>query len=103
VGRDSGKRGVARAHRGRNRHDDARRDDAGRPLTSDAATTSAYLLVTAGAALRVASGLLLPETGATLLSFAGIAWIAAFATFVVAYARPLTMPRLRASDCAAPG
>jgi uncharacterized protein involved in response to NO len=81
----------------------AARGHTGRPLTSDAATTSAYLLVTAGAALRVASGLLLPETGATLLSFAGIAWIAAFATFVVAYARPLTMPRLRASDCAAPG
>jgi uncharacterized protein involved in response to NO len=80
----------------------AARGHTGRALAADAATTTAYLLITASAALRVAAGLL-PETGMTLLSLAGIAWIAAFATFVAAYARPLTTPRLRASDCAAPG
>lgn len=79
----------------------ASRGHTGRPLAADAATTATYILVTAGAALRVAAGLL-PESATLLLGLAGAAWIGAFAVFVAAYARPLATPRLRPSDCAAP-
>lgn len=55
----------------------------GQALVATPATVTAYMLVTIAALLRVAAPFL-PSYG-IVLSLAGLAWSAAFATFVVAY------------------
>jgi len=69
----------------------------GRPLTAGPATIAIYLLVTAGALLRVAAPVL-PGGYLLVLAVSGILWSAAFALFVVAYGplllgRPATPPQ----------
>jgi len=64
----------------------------GQPLTAGPATTAAYLFVTIATVLR----LLAPLAGDDYLAALGVAggaWTAAFALFVIAYARPLMTPR----------
>lgn len=63
----------------------------GQPLVATPATVAAFVLVTLAALLRVAA----PFTPAygVVLSMAGLAWSAAFATFAFAYAPLLLRPR----------
>ena len=56
----------------------------GRPLTASRATAAIYLLVTAAAGARLASGLA-DEAGSALLHASAAAWVAAFALFVLSY------------------
>jgi uncharacterized protein involved in response to NO len=56
----------------------------GRPLTAGPATVAIYLLVTAGALLRVAAPVL-PGGYLLVLSVSGVLWSAAFALFAIAY------------------
>ena len=65
----------------------------GRPLTASRATTAIYLLVTTAAAARLASGLV-DEAGSLLLHGSAVAWVAAFALFVLAYGPMMLRPRL---------
>jgi uncharacterized protein involved in response to NO len=71
----------------------ATRGHTGRALTAPAGTVAIYGLVVLAAALRVAAALL-PEAGSWLLPAAGLAWIAAFAGFLVAYGPMLLGPRV---------
>jgi uncharacterized protein involved in response to NO len=64
-----------------------------RELKANAATIVVYLLVTAGAVLRVAASLRLVDYN-TGIEIAGIAWGAAFLLFLIAYAPVLWRPRL---------
>ena len=69
----------------------------GRPLVAGPGTTTIYVLVTLAAVLR----LLAPLGGAQYaltLSFAGAAWSSAFGLFVLLYARPLALPRVKGTD-----
>ena len=64
----------------------------GRPIASDPVTVAIYVLVTAGAALRVAA----PFAGegyAALLAAGAALWSGAFLTFAVGYWKVLTGPR----------
>jgi uncharacterized protein involved in response to NO len=66
----------------------------GRPLAAGPGTMTIFSLVTLAAVLR----LLAPLGGAQyllILSFAGVAWSGAFGLFVLLYARPLSLPRIR--------
>jgi uncharacterized protein involved in response to NO len=65
----------------------------GRELVVGKATTAAYVLVIAGAALRVAGPTSLPNSYVPLVSVAGAAWAAAFVIFLVVYAPVLAGPR----------
>lgn len=67
----------------------------GRRLASPPAATAAYLLVAAGALLRVIAAAL-PELafGHILLVTSGLLWSAGFAAFVIGYARILIAPRI---------
>lgn len=66
----------------------------GRPLVAGRGTTTIYVLVTLAALLR-----LLAPLGGThylaLLAAAGAAWSGAFGLFVMLYARPLALPRVK--------
>jgi uncharacterized protein involved in response to NO len=62
----------------------ATRGHTGRPIVADYATIAIYLLVTAGAMLRVAAPFA-DEHHALLLVAGGSVWSAAFALFVLAY------------------
>ena len=66
----------------------------GRALVAGRGTTTIYVLITLAALLR-----LLAPLGGThyvlLLSSAGAAWSGAFGLFVLLYARPLALPRLK--------
>lgn len=66
----------------------------GRELKANAATVGIYLLVTAGAMLRVSASLALIDYNLGL-EIAGIAWGGALALFLIAYAPVLWRPRLR--------
>lgn len=57
----------------------------GRPLTADRLTTAIYVLVVAGAALRVLTPIL-PSDYTPLLTGAGLMWSAGFALFAIGYA-----------------
>jgi uncharacterized protein involved in response to NO len=64
----------------------------GRPLAADRPTTAAYVLVSLGAAGRVAASLL--QSGSDVLIVgSGLLWAAGFALFVVVYAPILWRPR----------
>lgn len=65
----------------------------GRPLAADGWTMLIYLLVTAGAVLRVASPFL-PFDYLLTLQLAGAAWGGAFLIFVLAYGPKLFAPRV---------
>ena len=66
----------------------------GRELKANAATVGIYLLVTAGAVLRVSASLALIDYNLGL-EIAGIAWGGALLLFLIAYAPVLWRPRLR--------
>jgi uncharacterized protein involved in response to NO len=68
----------------------------GRELRANPATVSIYVLVTAGAILRVSVALGLGEYR-TGMDLAGAAWAAALLLFLVAYAPVLWKPRLGAT------
>ncbi|WP_300295111.1 NnrS family protein [Ferrovibrio sp.] len=67
----------------------------GRRLASPPAATAAYLLVAAGALLRIIAAAL-PELAFShvLLVASGLLWSAGFAAFVIGYARILIAPRI---------
>jgi len=69
----------------------------GRPLNASRATAAIYMLVTAAAAVRLASGLA-DDGGSLLLHASAAAWVAAFALFVLAYG-PMVL-RLRLEPAA---
>jgi uncharacterized protein involved in response to NO len=64
-----------------------------RELKANAATVVVYLLVTAGAVLRVTASLRLIDYNRGI-EIAGVAWGAAFLLFLIAYAPVLWRPRL---------
>jgi uncharacterized protein involved in response to NO len=64
-----------------------------RELKANAATVVIYLLVTAGALLRVTAALRLIDYNRGI-EIAGLAWGAAFLLFLIAYAPVLWRPRL---------
>jgi uncharacterized protein involved in response to NO len=64
----------------------------GRTLHADAATATLYLLVSASAVLRIVAAWVL-DAQADLLIVSGLAWVAAFALFVVLYGPMLLAPR----------
>jgi uncharacterized protein involved in response to NO len=66
----------------------------GRPLVAPTLIVWAYWLVTAAGVLRVLGPVLAPEHYAAFLAGAGLAWILAFALFVIVYAPILTTPRV---------
>jgi uncharacterized protein involved in response to NO len=65
----------------------------GRPLVLPGGATAAYVLVHAGAVLRVAAALASGAAASTLLVAGGLAWAAAFAVFVALYAAILVSAR----------
>jgi uncharacterized protein involved in response to NO len=65
----------------------------GRPLVVSRAITAAYVLLTAGAIVRVFGAALVPDRYLLSLSVSGLAWMLAFAIFVVVYAPILIFPR----------
>jgi uncharacterized protein involved in response to NO len=66
----------------------------GRPLVASRPIVAAYLLLPLAAALRVVGPLLAPQHYTAVLGVAGVAWVAAFALFVLVYAPILTTPRV---------
>ncbi|ATY33546.1 NnrS family protein [Sphingomonas psychrotolerans] len=70
----------------------ATRGHTGRPLAADLSTRAIYILVTLGAALRVAAPLL-PIDYMRAIEIAGAAWGGAFVLFVLAYGPMLIGPR----------
>ena len=66
----------------------------GRPLAAGSGTTAIYILVTIAAVLRLFAPLAEAHY-LFVLSLAGTAWSGAFGLFVLIYARPLMLPRLR--------
>ena len=66
----------------------------GRPLIAPRAIVAAYVLVTIAAVVRVVGPLLAPQHYAAILGAAGLAWVAAFTLFAIAYAPILTTPRV---------
>jgi uncharacterized protein involved in response to NO len=65
----------------------------GRELIVARSIAAAYVLVIAGAALRVAGPMALPVYYAQVLAVAGVLWSAAFVIFLVVYAPMLVGPR----------
>jgi uncharacterized protein involved in response to NO len=65
----------------------------GRPLVVSRAITVAYLLLTAGVAIRVFANVLMPDHYVLAMSLAGLAWMLSFLIFVVVYAPILCSPR----------
>ena len=67
----------------------------GRTIVAGPALISAYVLVTAGALIRVIVPSMFPDLYNPGILLSGIAWSAAFAVFAVAFLPVLTMPRVR--------
>lgn len=65
----------------------------GRPLTADRTTVAIYLLVTAGAVLRLLVPVL-PADPVVTLALAALGWGGAYALFFVHYAPMLARPRI---------
>jgi uncharacterized protein involved in response to NO len=70
----------------------ATRGHTGRDLTAGPATVAIYVLITLAAAIRVASPLL-PIDYMAAIDLASIAWIGAFALFLIVYGPMLALPR----------
>lgn len=66
----------------------------GRPLVAPAPIVWSYALVTLATVLRIAGPPLLPDLWIECLLAAALAWIAAFALFVIVYTPILTTPRV---------
>lgn len=66
----------------------------GRPLVLPAGAAATYVLVHAGAGLRVAAALTTGAVAAPLVLIAGLLWATAFALFAVLYATILVRPRV---------
>ena len=71
----------------------ATRGHTGRELTASRFTVAAYAAMLSAAILRVAAGLF-PQDYLLLVQLSGVAWIAAFALFVIEYGPMLLAPRL---------
>jgi uncharacterized protein involved in response to NO len=69
----------------------------GRPLRASRTVVVAYVLLNLAAVSRVL-GPLVPEEYLVLIDVAGMAWIAAFLLFIVAYWPILTGPRVDAAQ-----
>jgi len=69
----------------------ATRGHTGRELMAGPATVAMYVLITLAAAIRVASPLL-PIDYMTAIDLAGLAWMGAFALFLIAYGPMLARP-----------
>jgi uncharacterized protein involved in response to NO len=69
------------------------RGHTGRPLVADRRDVCCYLLVTAGANLRVVGPMVIPAHTMFWIYAAGICWVVAFTLYVAAYASPLLRPR----------
>jgi len=65
----------------------------GRPLAVSRAITAAYLLLTAGALVRVFGAALFPQHYLLALSLSGLAWVLCFLLFIFVYAPILLGPR----------
>ena len=72
------------------------RGHTGRPLHAGAADIAAYVLVLAGAVVRVLFALLMPSGYLWWVAIAALLWSAAFAVFTVAYFPVLSRPPLDA-------
>lgn len=66
----------------------------GRPIKASRSIVTAYVLVSVAALLRAFGPLVAPQFVSVEYGLAGLAWIAAFAVFAVAYAPILTTPRV---------
>jgi uncharacterized protein involved in response to NO len=64
----------------------------GRPLVAPGVIVVAYVMISAGAALRVAAPLLWPAAAPTILQVAGLLWSGSFAVFTIVYAPILVSP-----------
>ncbi len=64
----------------------------GRPLTASRSVAAAFVMITIGAAVRVAAPLF-SDHYLAVLGIAGGLWAAAFAVYVIAYAKVLVSPR----------
>ena len=72
----------------------ATRGHTGRPLSADRTTVIIYVLVNAGALLRVAAGYL-PMDYAIVAALGGISWCAAYLLFATTYGRWLCNTKMR--------
>jgi len=70
----------------------ATRGHTGRDIQADRLTVAAYILITLAAAIRVTAPLL-PIAYMTALALAGIAWVGAFALFLIGYGPMLALSR----------
>jgi uncharacterized protein involved in response to NO len=66
----------------------------GRPLTAPSAATTAYVLVSAGALVRVVGPLLTPAAAHVAWTLSALLWAGAFAAFLAGYAGILLGPRV---------
>ncbi|MEN8161828.1 MAG: NnrS family protein, partial [Myxococcota bacterium] len=66
----------------------------GRPLVAPPAATRAYVLVGAGALVRVVGPVLEPTAALATWTLSGLLWAGGFASFLVGYAGMLTRPRV---------
>jgi uncharacterized protein involved in response to NO len=66
----------------------------GRPLSAPPAAAAAYVLVSAGALVRVIGPLLTPNGAAIAWTLSALLWAGAFAAFLAGYARILVEPRV---------
>jgi uncharacterized protein involved in response to NO len=66
----------------------------GRPLAAPSWATAAYVLVSAGAAMRVVGPLLMPTAAAVAWTLSALLWAGAFAAFLSGYAGMLLAPRV---------
>jgi uncharacterized protein involved in response to NO len=66
----------------------------GRPLVAPRAATAAYVLVGAGALVRIVGPTLEPTAALTAWTLSGLLWAGAFASFLVGYAGILVRPRV---------
>jgi uncharacterized protein involved in response to NO len=65
----------------------------GRPLVVSRAISVAYVLLTAGAAVRVFGGAWTPQYYVAAVTGSGVAWVLAFLIFVLVYGPILMLPR----------
>lgn len=66
----------------------------GRPLVASRPIVAAYILVSLAAVLRAFAPTLMPQAYNEIMLLAGLAWLAAFATFTVVYFPILTAARV---------
>jgi uncharacterized protein involved in response to NO len=70
------------------------RGHTGRPLKADGYEVASYVLVQAGAIVRVLGGIVMPGLYVASVQLSGLLWAAAFALYAIRYWPVLTRPRL---------